>query len=153
TGVIPTMQRRSFLIEICQLWAILGLLSAAAPARADLILGFPNGLAGWSTAGDAGTVTAAGGQATIAESTFAGETDLFLTFTVPAGAQSLRFTLVSVSADSTVADNEANGYLPDFFGASLLNPSTGDPLVPTVDPSTDSFYTRDVVTGVDQGQA
>jgi len=123
------------------------------PARAGQILGFPNGLTGWSTAGDSGTVTASGGLATIAESTFALETDLFVSFTVPTGAQSLQFTLNSVFADSTVADNNANGYLPDAFGASLLNPNTLASLVPTVDPTTDSFYTRDVVDGVTQGLA
>ncbi len=127
--------------------------AAGPPARADLILGFPNGLSGWTTAGDSGTLTAAGGLATIAESTFALETDLFLTFTMPSGVQSLQFTLNSVAPDSTVDNNNANGYLPDFFGASLLNPSTLASLVPTVDSTTDSFYTRDIVDGITQGQA
>jgi hypothetical protein len=133
--------------------AVLVLTMAGSTARADQVLGFPNGLTGWSTAGDSGTVTAAGGLANIAESTFAAETDLFLIFNVPSGAKSLQFTLNSVAPDSTVAENNANGYLPDAFGASLLNPSTGASLVPTVDPSTDSFYTRDVVDGVAQGQS
>jgi hypothetical protein len=132
---------------------VLGVFLAAAPVRADTVLGFPNGLAGWSTAGDSGTVTAAGGLATIAESTFASETDLFLTFTIPSGAERLQFTLNSVAPDSTVENNTNNGYLPDAFGASLLNPTTLVSLVPTVDPTTDSFYTRDVVEGVTQGQA
>jgi len=135
------------------LLAFLAVLTMELPARAGQILGFPNGLSGWSTAGDAGTVTASGSLATIAESTFAAETDLFLNFTVPTGAQSLQFTLNSVSADSTVADNNANGYAPDAFGASLLNPNTLASLVPTVDQFTDSFYTRDVVDGVTQGLA
>ncbi len=135
------------------LLAFLALLMIGSPARAGQVLGFPNGLTGWSTAGDSGTVTASGGLATIAESTFAAETDLFMNFTVPTGAQSLQFTLNSVFADSTVADNNANGYLPDAFGASLLNPNTLASLVPTVDPTTDSFYTRDVVDGVTQGLA
>ncbi len=133
--------------------ACLSLLATDFSARADLILGFPQGLTGWSTAGDAGTVSASGGQATITESTFAAETDLFLSFTVPTGAQSLQFTLDSLFADSTVADNNANGYLPDAFGASLVDPNTLNPLVPTVDPTTDSFYTRDIVDGVTQGEA
>jgi len=132
---------------------MLTLLTIGLPARAGQVLGFPNGLSGWSTAGDAGTVTASGGLATITESTFASETDLFLNFTVPTGTQSLQFTLSSVFADSTVANNNANGYAPDAFGASLLNPNTLAPLVPTVDPTTDSFYTRDVVDGVTQGLA
>jgi hypothetical protein len=126
-------------------------LAMASPSRADLVLGFPNGLTGWSTAGDAGTVTASGGLATITESTNAPETDVFLTFTVPTGAKSLQFTLNAVSGDSTQADNAANGYLPDAFGASLLNPNTQFPITPTVDPSTDSFYTRDIVQGVTSG--
>ena len=67
-------------------------------------------------------MTASGGLATITESTFASETDLYLNFTVPSGTQSLQFTLNSVFADSTLANNNANGYLPDAFGASLLNP-------------------------------
>ena len=158
--------RRTMRCRIDRAIAILSLLAlcvlvAGTPARGDLVLGFPNGLTGWTTPdsspnpamGDPGTVTASGGQATIAESTFASETDLFLTFTVPSGVQSLQFTLNSVSPDSTVDNNNANGYLPDSFGASLLNPSTLASLVPTTDPTTDSFYTLDVVGGVTQGQA
>ncbi len=140
-------------LNIIPIFVLFMLFPPSISARAGTILGFPNGLSGWSTAGDAGTVTASGGQATITESTFASETDLFLNFTVPTGAQSLQFTLNSVFADSTVADNNANGYLPDAFGASLLNPNTLASLVPTVDPTTDSFYTRDVVDGVTQGSA
>jgi hypothetical protein len=144
------------------LLATLAVLCLAGPAaRADQVLGFPNGLAGWTTPnsspnpapGDPGTVTTAGGLTTIAESTFAVQTDLFLTFTMPSGVQSLQFTLNSVAPDSTVAENNANGYLPDAFGASLLNPRTLASLVPTVDVTTDSFYTRDVVDGVTQGEA
>jgi hypothetical protein len=154
------MRCRRYRSSILAVLVVLGLFLVAAPVRADEVLGFPNGLAGWTTPdssppamGDPGTVTAAGGLATIAESTQASETDLFLNFTVPSGAQSLQFTLNSVAPDSTVAINNANGYLPDAFGTSLLNPSSGASLVPTVDPSTDSFYTRDVVDGVTQGQA
>jgi hypothetical protein len=147
------MQCRRYRCTALATLAVLGLSLAGSSARADQILGFPNGLVGWNTAGDSGTVTAAGGLATIAESNLAAETDLFLAFTIPSGAQSLQFTLNSVAPDSTVANNNANGYLPDAFGASLLNPSTLASLVPTVDVTTDSFYTRDVVDGVTQGQA
>ena len=145
------MRFRCWPVVSVPLFALLCLCPAGSSARADFILGFPNGLAGWSTSGDAGTVTASNGQATIAESTFASETDLFRTFLVPTGAQSLQFTLVSVSPDSA----PASGVTPDAFGASLLDPNTIPPisLVPTVDPTTDSFYTRDVVDGVTQGQA
>ena len=121
-------------------------LAMGSPVRADLVLGFPNGLTGWSTPndgsaqGDPGTVTASGGLATITESTFAAETDLFLNFTVPTGAQSLQFTFNSAFPDSA----PSNGVTPDAFGASLLDPNTLSPLVPTV-PDSDSFYTRDIV--------
>lgn len=141
------------IIIFCSFFGVISLVASGSSARGDLVLGFPNGLTGWSTAGDAGTVSSSGGLATISESAFATETDLFLNFTVPTGAQSLQFTLVSVFADSTQAENEANGYLPDAFGASLLNPNTLSSLVPTVDQTTDSFYIRDVVDGVTQGQA
>jgi hypothetical protein len=142
------------------LLGIMGLVMAGSPARADLVLGFPNGLTDWNTPdsatptqGDPGTVTASGGQATIAESVFASETDLTRVFTVPTGALTLQFTLVSLFADTTLAEKIANGYLPDAFGASLLDPTGSTSLVPTVDSLTDSFYTRDVVDGVTQGQA
>src|SRR5262249_36825635 len=114
------MRFRCWPVVSVPLFALLSLCPAGSCARADFILGFPNGLAGWSTSGDPGTVTASNGQATIAESTFASETDLFRTFLVPTGAQSLQFTLVSVSPDSA----PASGVTPDAFGASLLNPNT-----------------------------
>jgi hypothetical protein len=147
------MRARGLLAFSVRCFALVSFFSTGSATGGEIILGFPNGLAGWSTAGDSGTVTASNGQATMSESVFATETDLFLTFSVPTGPQSLQFTLASLFADSTLADNLANGYLPDAFGASLLNPNTGMPLVPTVDASTDSFYTRDVVDGVTQGQA
>ncbi len=154
------MRFPGFRSNVIPFLALLILFAPAVPARADLSLGFSNGLTGWNlpdngvtTQGDPGTVTLSGSQATITESVFASETDLTMNFTVPTGAQSLQFTLNSVFADSTLAANSANGYLPDSFGASLLNPSTLASLVPTVGPSTDSFYTRDVVDGVTQGTA
>jgi hypothetical protein len=126
-------------------------LAVVSPARGDQVLGFvPNGLSGWSTYGDAGTVTENGGLATIMESTNASETDLYMNFTVPTGgAQSLIFTINAVNPDSPYT-----GGSPDSFGASLgvitpdmsgMNPPTVSPLVPTV-PFSDSFYTMDVVT-------
>ncbi len=153
------MRCRNASIRSVPFIALLSLFTAGSSARGDLVLGFPNGLVGWNlpdngftTPGDPGTVTASGGTATIAESVFASETDLTMAFTVPTGARTLRFTLVSVSPDSTLAGNAANGYFPDAFGASLLDPNTGLPLVATVGGS-DSFYTRDVVDGVTQGLA
>src|SRR5437867_12224366 len=90
---------RSFFLELC---VFLGLSAVGFPARADLSLGFSNGLTGW-TSSDAPLVSASNGQATITESASASETDLTLTFAIPTGAQSLQFTLVSVFADSAPA--------------------------------------------------
>jgi hypothetical protein len=121
----------------------LGLSAVGFPARADMNLSFDSSLTGW-TSSDASLVSASNGQATITESSSSMETDLYQTFTVPSGAQSLQFTLVSIFADSPPA-------IPrDAFGASLLDPITGTTLVSTVptDPTSDSFYTRDVVQDV-----
>jgi hypothetical protein len=150
------MRRRKTLMRSIPVFALLSLVAAVSPARADLTpLGFSNGLAGWNlpdngltTQGDIGTVTSTGTTTTIAESTFASETDLTRTFIVPTGAQALQFTLVMSSPDSTAA----SGITPDAFGASLLDPNTGLPLSAIVGGS-DSFYTLDVVGGVTQGQA
>ena len=138
---------------VIALFALLVPLGMDSTARADLVLGFPNGLTGWSTPndgsafGDPGTVTSSGGLTTIGESAFASETDIFITFVVPTGASSLQFTLNSVFADSTVANNQANNFPPDAFGASLIDPITGGSLVPTAtgDKTTDSYYIRDIV--------
>ena len=138
------------------LFAFLVPLAMVGPARADLVLGFPNndlsgppGTSGWSTAGDGAVTPIGGGQVTITESSSAFlETDLYLVFTMPTGATSLQFTINSVFADSSVANNEMGGFFPDGFGASLLDPNTLNPLVPPDDPSTDSFYTTDIVQGV-----
>jgi hypothetical protein len=130
------------------LFAFLIPLAIVSPVRADLVLGFPNGLSGWSTYGDSGSVTASGGLATITDKTGTSETDLYINFTIPTGgAQSLQFTINSVSADSS-----SGGTGNPFFGASFgvidptQTPPTVSPLVPTVDQFTDSFLTMDVVT-------
>jgi hypothetical protein len=117
------------------------------PARAGSLINgdFSQGLTGW-TVSDPALVSVVNGQAVINESATALEVDLSQTFTVPSGALSLSFTLVTVVT-------EDDGNPPNAFGASLLNPNTLLPVVPTVDASTDSFYTRDLVTGVTQGQA
>ncbi|GEM_PF-4317705 len=139
-------------------FAVLISLATVSPARADLLLGFQNGLTGWSTYGDAGTVSASGGMATITESASASETDLYMSFILPTGAQSLQFTINSVSPDSAYA----SGVLPDAFGASFgvitpdptgVNPPAVSSLVPTVDQTTDSFYTMDVVTNANPALA
>src|SRR3954452_19259739 len=90
-GSMRVEKRRSFLLELC---VFLRLSVVGVPARADLSLGFSNGLTGW-TSSDASLVEASNGQATITESASALATDLYLTFTIPTGAQSLQFTLVS----------------------------------------------------------
>ncbi len=126
-----------------------------SPARADQVLGFPNGLTGWSTYGDSGSVTASGGLATINDDTSTYETDLYMSFTVPnGGAQSLQFTINLVSADSSYG----GGAIVPFFAAAFgvitpdpmgVNPPAVSPLVPTIvvdGQTTDSFYTMDVVT-------
>ena len=118
----------------------------ANSSKADFELGFSSGLANW-TSSDSTLVTAQNGLATITESVLAQETNLFLDFNVPAGATSLSFILNQVNPDQDILSP------PDAFGASLLDPVTGLSLVSTVDNTTDSFYVRDVVTGVTQGQA
>jgi hypothetical protein len=127
-------------------FAVLISLATVSPARADLPLGFQ--LTGWSTYGDAGSVSVSGGSATINDNTSTQETDLYISFTVPTGgAQSLQFTINSVTADSSY-----DGGGPPFFGASFgvidtsQNPPAVSSLVLTAFSDTDSFYTMDVVT-------
>src|SRR4051794_182666 len=60
-------------------------LGVATVARADVVLGFPNGLQGW-VATIPNLVTASNGKATIGESAIFSETDLYLNFRMPAGA-------------------------------------------------------------------
>jgi hypothetical protein len=137
------------------LFAVLIPLGMVCPARGDQVLGFPNGLTGWSTYGDLGSVTAGGGLATINDMTSTYETDLYMSFTVPnGGAQSLQFTINFVSADSSYGGSgipffeAAFGVItPDMSGNN--NPPAVAPLVPTVvldGQTTDSFYELDVVT-------
>jgi hypothetical protein len=132
--------------------AVLCLFLNEESARADLNLDFPNDLSGWTTTnlppGDTGSVTASNHQATIVESSQLSEVDLYTIFTIPTGAQSLNFTIVSTSADPNVV---ANDLAPAFFGATLIDPSISDPnqnpsLVPTAYPypQTDSYYTGDI---------
>jgi hypothetical protein len=137
------MRCRNTLMQSVPIFTLLYIFTAAPFARADLSLGFQNGLAGWNypdnpgvnTQGDLGTVTALNGQATIAESTFASETDLTLTFTIPTGAQTLQFTIVSTFADSP----PTSGVTPDTFTAALVDPTSSSSLVPTAFPSDDPF--------------
>jgi hypothetical protein len=122
-------------------------LALDSPARADMVLGFPNGLTGWMTPdnninyGDPGTVTSSGGLTTLAQSLF--ETDLSINFTIPTGAQSLQFTFNSAFPDSP----PTSGVAPDAFNVALLDPTGTFSLVATVPPS-DSFYTRDITDGL-----
>ncbi len=134
------------------LFAFLIPLAMGLPARADLIpLGFPTGLAPWSNPndgtaqGDPGSVTWNNGQATLTVSMNSVETELFLDFTIPTGAQSLQFMINSVVAFDTAPING----LPDFFAAGLVNPSTQISLVPTdfSNETSNSFYNEDIVNG------
>ena len=130
------------------LFALLIPLAMGSPARADLVLGFPTGLAPWSNPndgtaqGDPGSVSWNNGLATLTVSMNSIETELFLDFTVPTGAQSLQFTINSVFAYDTAPISG----LPDFFQASLVNPNTQLSLVPAA-PSYNSFYNQDIVNG------
>jgi hypothetical protein len=129
------------------LFVVLIPLAMGSPARADIVLGFPNGLTGWMTPdnninyGDPGTVTSSGGLTTLAQSLF--ETDLSINFTIPTGAQSLQFTFNSAFPDSP----PTSGVAPDAFNVALLDPTGTFSLVATVPPS-DSFYARDITEGL-----
>jgi hypothetical protein len=126
----------------------IGLLIGGSSAHAGPLINgdFSSGLTGWTT-DPADSVSVLNGQAVISESLFATEVLLYQDFTIPTGVPTLTFTLVFLT------DEPAGAFFPDGFGVSLLNPTTLASLVPTVDSNTDSFYTRDLVQGTDQGQA
>lgn len=116
----------------------LGFLTAIAPARGDQIIdgNFSNGLSGWSVS-DPSLVAVVNNQAVISESAIANEVDLYQVFTIPTGgAASLTFTLDNLTGDA--------GNPVAAFGASLIDPILSNSLLPTVDMTTDSFYTQDV---------
>lgn len=128
---------------------VLGLLGVPKPAHAGSLVNGDfsqgsDGLLGW-TVDPSGSVSVSGGQATLFESASASKVELFQNFTLPTDALSLSFTLV------TWIGEDPQGFLPDAFGASLLKPTTGASLVPTVDSSTDSFYIRDLDPNVSHG--
>jgi hypothetical protein len=139
------------ILKHLQLLGIAVVCVTAVPtfANADFIVngGFGSGLTGWSVAGDAGKVTATGGVATIVESATALETDLYQDFVFAANTTTVTFKLVAVFADSA----SQNSVTPDSFGVAILNPVTGDPLVSTVNNTTDSYYIRDLTTDATQG--
>jgi hypothetical protein len=129
----------------------IGLLGASPTTRAGSLINGnftqgADGLFGWNV-DPPGSVTVSASNATLHESASASEVDLLQNFTLPTDAVSLSFTLVNWHGENP------QGFLPDAFGASLLNPSTLAPLVPTVDSSTDSFYIRDLDPSVPQGEA
>ncbi len=107
-----------------------------------------NNLGGWVVSDPSYVAVNAGHQAVISESPVDTEVDLYQDFTVPQGAQSLSFTFQVLGAPSV-----PSGDTPDAFGASLLNPQSLQPLVNTVNATTDSYYVQDVEQGVTQGQA
>ena len=107
-----------------------------------------NNLAGWTVTDPTYVNVNSSNQAVISESPIDTEVDLYQDFTVPQGAQTLAFTFQVLGAPSV-----PSGDTPDAFGASLLNPQSLQPLVNTVNDSTDSYYVQDVAQGVTQGQA
>lgn len=150
--------------KVLGLLAVLALLAPAKPALAAVIVNgdFSNGLNGWSVTtgpGNTDTVTIAGGTATIdntgetvvsvssgiatisqsALDPSVSEIDLYQVFTVPSSPESLQFTLSGLTPGMSDP--------PAGFGSSLLDPLTGLPLVPTVDATTDSFFTHDLTAG------
>jgi hypothetical protein len=137
---------RSILAPLALAVALLGV---GAPAEAGFLVNgdFSQGLTGWTTT-PADSVSVVNQVAILSESTTATEVDLFQDFTIPTGATTLTFTLASLTTEPASSSN-----FPDAFGASLLKPTTLESLVPTVNTSTDSFYTRDLVDGVTQGLA
>jgi hypothetical protein len=134
--------RRRWLVLLI---ALLGLSASSAQAGSLINGDFSQGLTGW-TVSDPTLVSVINGQAVISESPTDQEVDLYQTFTIPTGATRLSFTLVSLVG-------EADGIPNNAFGAALLNPNTLLSVVPTVDSNTDSFYIRDLVPGVTQGEA
>jgi hypothetical protein len=125
--------------------AIVGLIVRPAKAGSLVNGDFSQGLSGW-TVSDPALVSVTNGQAVIKESATDLEVDLSQTFTIPVGALSLSFSLVSL-----VSEND--GIPPNAFGAAVLDPNTLNSVVPIVLPSTDSFYIRDLVPGVTHGDA
>jgi CRISPR/Cas system type I-B associated protein Csh2 (Cas7 group RAMP superfamily) len=125
---------------------------------------FSDGLNHWSIPGDEDIQEVGGvvqgdpdsvkiddpGRATLHESMFATETDLFQSFDIPTGASRLTFILDGTAADSN--PEETNG-TPDAFGVSLLDPTALTPLLATVTDTTDSYYIKDLVNGVTDGLA
>ncbi|WZP00314.1 hypothetical protein EP7_001947 [Isosphaeraceae bacterium EP7] len=128
--------------------SVISLLGAGlTPAQGgELVNGdFSNGLFGWVVS-DPSYVTVSNGKVTLAEHPIDQEVFLYQDFTLPVGAPSLSFTIAGLTSES-------DGDPPNAFGAALIDPLTSLSLVPTVDSMTDSFYIRDLVSGVSQGDA
>lgn len=144
------MLTRAYEFRRRALWAaaaIVFLAAAGGVGRADIINGdFSAGLTGW-TVSDSTYVNVVAGQAVMSENPLDTEVLLYQDFTIPTGATALKFTLVTLTTEPDI------GFLPDGFGAALLDPVGLTSLVPTVDAFTDSFYIRDLVDGVTEGEA
>jgi hypothetical protein len=108
-----------------------------------------NGLGAW-TVSNSSFVTAIGqNEVLMQEDATDVKTDLSQDFVVAQDMSVITFTI-----DATTFDGDfQNGETPDAFGASLLDSVTGKSLVPTVDGSTDSFYTQDLESGITSGLA
>jgi hypothetical protein len=129
--------------------SILGPL-AAPPAEGEPEGGLVNtgfdqgadGLERWTVSNSILVYANGRNEAVLVEGVTDVEVDLSQDFVIPQGMAQLTFTI-----DATTFDSQfQNGTTPDAFGVSLLDPATGLSLVPTVDGSTDSYYTQDLVT-------
>jgi PEP-CTERM motif-containing protein len=116
-------------------------LLRAAPFQAD----FTN--AAW-TVNDVSTVQLTPTTATIGENQtnlLIPSVDLSQSFSIPAGATTLTFSILNLSLDPI----PASGITPPFFTADLLDASNNS-LVPAIPLSTD-YYARDLTSLINEG--
>jgi hypothetical protein len=126
---------------------LVGLFLALTPARADFLVNgdFSNGMSGWKPSDSKLVTVNAAHQVVIHESATAAAVTFSQDFTLPTGAKSLSFILVSTTLDT--------GIPPDAFNVALLDPKTQASLVPTFDKNTDAYYIRDLVQGAPTNNA
>ncbi len=129
-----------YIVFTCLFVGFTSQFSYAALVNGD----FTSGSTGW-TLSDPTFLSFTGGQAVISESIFDFEVLFSQQFFLPTNSTILSFDILALTTEADA------GFLPDAFNASLLDPNTLLPLVPTADVSTDAFYTRDLVDGVVQG--
>jgi hypothetical protein len=131
----------------------LGATACPPAARgAFIVIGdFSNGLDGW-TPNDSSAVTVTTPANSVAFVTLGvsptlPETDLDLNYLFPSKAKKLSFEITGLTTDPF-----ESGVTPNAFNATILD-GTGNPVLSTVDPSTDAYYIRDLTDGVTHGQA